>query len=253
MEKKSGEDLKEPNVVLAFRTERAIIAGSNQSASQQADTKKTKGKGKKPQQASSNQSENVVEVSFVDKASLSKELNKMVNDLNDDLLEALVDHFLKSLNHQYFDLLKSKVESGLINSSMEEGGTSPVKGKNTIKEMQEKLKLFLINAKIFEKGVKTFPDPKTQDALNKHLIKTSFSDMVNDMVKFIANENMIQYKEESLNGDVCELVLFSEVFNRYQVNFYYKLNSFVRKSFRNLKIRKLERASTNFIWHLVAK
>lgn len=62
----------------------------------------------------------------------------------------------RSLNHEYFDLLKSKIESGLIQSSMGTDASSPSKAKQTIKDIQEKIKLFLINAKIFEKGIKTF-------------------------------------------------------------------------------------------------
>jgi len=208
MEKKSSEDLKEPNIVLALRTERAIIAGSGKLLNQQEDSKKTKGKTKKSQQASisSDQNDNFIEISFVDKVSLSKDLNKMVKDINDDLLEALVDYFLKSLNHQYFDLLKFKIESGLINSSNEESGSSGVKGKNSFKEMQEKLKLFLINAKIFMKGIDALSEThyKAQDPLVKHLINTFFTDIINEMVKFLAGENMIRCEEENLTVDVCD-------------------------------------------------
>ena len=68
------------------------------------------------------------------------------------------------MNHQYFDLLKNKIEMGLVSSSTggEEGspgkdsatGGSPSK-KNTIKDVQERIKTFLLNAKIFEKGLKS--------------------------------------------------------------------------------------------------
>lgn len=96
MEKQSVEDLKEPKVVLAFRTEHAVIAGSSQSTVvQHTETKKKK--GKKAQQTSSSnvQDENLVEIAFIDKTSLEKDLREMINDLNDDLLENLVEHFLK--------------------------------------------------------------------------------------------------------------------------------------------------------------
>ena len=51
----------------------------------------------------------------------------------------------RTLNQQYFELLKTKInyETGLV----EDCG---------IKSTQEKIELFLINAKIFEKGVKSF-------------------------------------------------------------------------------------------------
>ena len=71
--------------------------------------------------------------------------------------------FLRPLNSQYFDLLKSKVESGLINTSTETpsgdnksaAATTPKKAGG-IKEVQEKAKQFLVNAKIFDKAAKLF-------------------------------------------------------------------------------------------------
>ncbi len=68
---------------------------------------------------------------------------------------------LRSLNHQYFDLLKNKVESGLINNKSKsiDDKTSPdhkSSKKLTIKDVQEKVKLLLINGKLFEKALKVF-------------------------------------------------------------------------------------------------
>lgn len=60
------------------------------------------------------------------------------------------------MNQQYFELLKGKIESGLIQSAELGSPTSPSKKKFSIKEIQENIKLFLINAKIFEKGLKSF-------------------------------------------------------------------------------------------------
>jgi hypothetical protein len=67
----------------------------------------------------------------------------------------------RSLNHQYFDLLKNKVESGLINNKARsiDDKTSPDHKSNkklTIKDVQEKVKLLLINGKLFEKALKVF-------------------------------------------------------------------------------------------------
>ena len=67
--------------------------------------------------------------------------------------------FLRPLNQQYFDLLKSKIELGLVESSQATaGGEEKIisSKKNTIKDVQEKVKMFLINSKLFEKSVKFF-------------------------------------------------------------------------------------------------
>ena len=70
----------------------------------------------------------------------------------------------RPLNHLYFDLLKQKIESGLLSSSKttEDESSGPFnkenqpKKPNSIKEMQEKVRVFLLNAKIFEKALKSF-------------------------------------------------------------------------------------------------
>lgn len=88
MELKADEDLKKPTVVLGFRTEHAVLAGS-----QSNNTKATKGKGKKT--ATEQNSDNSVEISFIDKVSLVKDLKSMINELDDELVEPLVEHLLK--------------------------------------------------------------------------------------------------------------------------------------------------------------
>ena len=93
MDKKALEDLKEPSVVLAFRSERAVIAGSSQAASKPTEKKKTK--GKKNQGNNDQNTDNLVEVSFMDRKKLEKELEGLIADINDELLEDLVEHYLR--------------------------------------------------------------------------------------------------------------------------------------------------------------
>ena len=95
MEAKSKEDLKQPIILIAFRTENAVLAGSESIPTNQQSEKKTKGKGKKNKAADeSKQSDDIVRISFIDKVNLEKELSSMINDLSDDLLESLVENFL---------------------------------------------------------------------------------------------------------------------------------------------------------------
>lgn len=64
----------------------------------------------------------------------------------------------RPLNYSYFELLKTKIESGLVTIGENgEKGASQVSNtqKNTIKEVQEKVKLLLINAKVFDKALKS--------------------------------------------------------------------------------------------------
>ena len=45
-------------------------------------------------------------------------------------------------------------------------------------------------------------DPKIQDILSKHLIKTVCSEITNEMLKFIASEQMINIAENNLTSEV---------------------------------------------------
>jgi len=64
----------------------------------------------------------------------------------------------RPINVQYINLLKTKVEQGLVATSHKQDTASPTKTPvvNTIKSVQEKVKLFLINCKIFENAIKVF-------------------------------------------------------------------------------------------------
>ena len=67
---------------------------ANQAAKAES-SKASKSKGKKASTATEATDESFVEITFIDKAGLVKELKAMINDLNEDLLEQFVEHFLK--------------------------------------------------------------------------------------------------------------------------------------------------------------
>lgn len=57
------------------------------------------------------------------------------------------------------ELLRHKIETGLITTSKSDGdsdGKNAAPKKLTIKDVQEKAKVFLLNAKVFEKALKLF-------------------------------------------------------------------------------------------------
>lgn len=94
MEEKANDDLKKPNYVLAIKTENVFIGGSGAQPSSSTSSKSSKSKSKKG--ATSEQSDSsAIEITFIDKTSLVKELKFQIKDLNDDLLDSLVEHFLK--------------------------------------------------------------------------------------------------------------------------------------------------------------
>ncbi len=101
MEEKAVEDLKKKNYVLAIRTEHAVVGGfsSSNSTAQNNNSAPAKGGSKsargKKAAAVETHDESMIEIVFIDKSGLVKELKAMVKEINDDILDAFVEHFLR--------------------------------------------------------------------------------------------------------------------------------------------------------------
>lgn len=96
MESKSEEDFKKPNFVLAVKNQKIVIGNITGAASSQNETKQTKVKSKKASAANEPSVEsNQLEVVFMDKNQLINQLKVLVNELPDDLIDPLVENFLK--------------------------------------------------------------------------------------------------------------------------------------------------------------
>ncbi len=209
MEAKADEELKKPAIVLGLKSERAIIADTQNVVSSSTNTsiKQSKSKTKKVNTTQNQQqSENIVEISFVDRVNLVKELKSMVREIDEDLLELLVEHFLKPLNHSFFEMLKLKIESGLV-AGGESNEKCTVVATKTLKDVQETVKLLLINAKIFDKALKSLTDSKVQEIIAKHLAKTCLTDIFNEIIKFIATEQFITFNDENMNSETRTKIL----------------------------------------------
>lgn len=110
---------------------------------------------------------------------------------------------------------------GEINS--DKNATSNISSsKYSIKDIQEKVKLLLLNARIFDKALKSLTgkkrflkifnlfefflklilDSKLQDIITKHLAKTCLTEIFNEILKFTATDQLISFNEEALNADV---------------------------------------------------
>jgi F0F1-type ATP synthase gamma subunit len=99
MEEKSQNDLKKANYVLAIKSDRAIIGNYNSNVSSSinnsSNLKQNKSKGKKTAINEVSNDEDLLEIIFMDKTTLVKELKEISKDISGDLLDALVEHFLK--------------------------------------------------------------------------------------------------------------------------------------------------------------
>jgi hypothetical protein len=96
MESKSEEDFKKPNFVLAVKNQKIVIGNITGAASSQNETKQTKVKSKKASAVNESSVEsNQLEVVFMDKNQLIDQLKVLVKELADDLIDPLVENFLK--------------------------------------------------------------------------------------------------------------------------------------------------------------
>jgi len=97
MESKSEEDFKKPNFVFAVKSQKIVVGNLIGTTSNQNDTKSnTKTKSKKTSAANDSSVEsNQLEVVFMDKTQLINQLKVLVKELSDDLIDPLVEHFLK--------------------------------------------------------------------------------------------------------------------------------------------------------------
>lgn len=57
-------------------------------------------------------------------------------------------------------------------------------------ELQDKLNVILNDIRLYEKGIKQFPNKDTQTQLIKYLLKTVGTDLVNTLFTFVAQENV---------------------------------------------------------------
>jgi hypothetical protein len=96
MESKSEEDFKRPNFVLAVKHQKIVIGNLTGVASNQNETKQSKSKSKKVLPAAESLVDsNQLEVVFMDQTQLINQLKTLVKEMPDDLIDPLVENFLK--------------------------------------------------------------------------------------------------------------------------------------------------------------
>jgi hypothetical protein len=101
MEAKAQDDLSKRNVVLAIKTGHAYVGGIQNSVSQSSteskSTTKSKSKAKKggDKVDTPQVDETMIEITFIDRNGLVKELKSMINEISDELIGSCVEYFLR--------------------------------------------------------------------------------------------------------------------------------------------------------------
>lgn len=123
----------------------------------------------------------------------------------EELIEEIAKFLYPTLNKSALTVAQVVFESTLAS-------TAQSRRKNH-SELQEKLNALVTNVRLFEKGIKMFSDNELQQQTSKYLLKTLCTDIANDILSYIAQENMIQYDQsKDLTPEVRQKII-NEVSN----------------------------------------
>lgn len=98
MEEKSNDDLRRPNYVLAIKTENAVAGGVSSNFGATIPLTSSKSKGKSKMKETMIEEDGVIsplEIQFLDRSGLLKQLKSDLKDAQNDLIESLAEHLLR--------------------------------------------------------------------------------------------------------------------------------------------------------------
>ncbi|XP_059145285.1 E3 UFM1-protein ligase 1-like [Physella acuta] len=179
------------------RRKKAAVAGTTKkegTGGREVKTKSTKkkGRGREVDEGSDEEaaapskgkqaSDGKQELRFMSVNEIEEVLKKQQNlkECPKELLSEIAVKLHRPLTRQYQEVAKSIFMK-----------TSGPDRKKTAAEIQDKVNIMWINARLFEKGAKLFEDP-VQTNVVKHLLKTVCSDLTNTVVLALASDNMVR-------------------------------------------------------------
>uniref|UniRef100_T1IY38 E3 UFM1-protein ligase 1 homolog n=1 Tax=Strigamia maritima TaxID=126957 RepID=T1IY38_STRMM len=145
----------------------------------------------------------VKEIEFLSCEEIVVELRKQNRDEDcpDELLDAIAEYIHRPLTKAYQQI----VQSVFVASVAETGATR----RKAHVELQEKVNGLVNNIRLFEKGLKLFPDD-TRTQLNKHLLRTLGTDVTNLIFGYVAQENRLQLGDDvNITSDIRGKVLIN--------------------------------------------
>lgn len=98
MEEKANDDLRRPNYVLAIKSENAVAGGISSNLGATIPLTSSKSKGKSKIKETMIEEEGVIsplEIQFLDRSGLLKQLKSDLKDAENDLIESLAEHLLR--------------------------------------------------------------------------------------------------------------------------------------------------------------
>lgn len=113
--------------------------------------------------------------------------------------------YFRDLNKKALSVAEAVFENTMLNR-----GSSR---RKTHSEMQEKLNTTVNDVRLYEKAVRQFPNKETQAQLAKHLLKSTATEVTNNIFSFIAEESGSHpdiSKDKELTPEVSQLTVLSK-------------------------------------------
>jgi len=126
------------------------------------------------------------ELEFISPPDLDAILREVpqLNDCVDEVFEELTAHIISILNSKYREIARERYQSSLVASMQNK--------RRSHAELEEKMNSIFTMIRLGEKGINEFSSEENQSGLARYLLKTSGTEMVNEMLLFVAEENMIK-------------------------------------------------------------
>ena len=177
--------------------------GGTQGRETKTKSTKNKHKGKRAQQDSDSEDDSNADsiqnnssqgsnkfprVDFLSVEELQEEISKLpeLSDCPEELVEELAANLSPSLTQKFQEVLRTTFMATVAATSNSR--------KKTYQQLQEKISSLLMTIKLADKGAKIF-HADVYNQLIKHLLKTYCSEVLNELVLYLADESMLNITE----------------------------------------------------------
>ncbi|MCL4129817.1 UNVERIFIED_CONTAM: hypothetical protein GTU68_031328 [Idotea baltica] len=135
----------------------------------------------------SQKSNKMSEIEFLSEEEMKKEIEKEpeLEDCPEELLDALVEHLFETMTRKFQNVAKAA-----FMATMSAGGDTR---KKTHQQLQEKILALLSTIQLAKKGMNEFGD-EIRTQLCKYLLRTHCSEIVNEVVQYLADDSQIDLK-----------------------------------------------------------
>lgn len=127
----------------------------------------------------------------------------------DELLESIINNLLPSLNEKGLAIAANIYATTVLDKTANR--------RQTHNEVQNKLNVLLTDIRLFEKGVKMFPN-EIQSQLYKYLLKTLCTDVTNEIINYVSAEVGLNTNVSSSNTNEQKMKFVNDLPTEYRTS-----------------------------------